>query len=313
MSARLPVKVIFLVSLLTVSGLCGTGLSSSAEAAEIAILKSADIAAYNQAIVGFKASVGATHAFTNYDMQGDVAVGRKLARKIRASDAALVFAVGLKAALAAKLEIVDMPVIYCMVLAPEKYDLKAPNLAGIALEVPVERQLSMIRSVLPKARKLGILYDPEKTGSFVEEVKRPTRERGFELNEGLVRSEKEVPAALRALLPKIEALWLVPDNTVLTEESLGFLLGTALDASIPTIGFSSEFVRGGALLALFVSYQDVGRQAGQLAARILGGQASLAPGILAPERVRLAINQKTAKFLGVTIPPDILTSADEVY
>ena len=302
-----------LIFLLTGAGLCGTGLSSSTHAAEIAILKSADIAAYNQAIAGFKAAAGATHSFTDYDMQGDVALGRKLARKIRASDAALVFAVGLKAALAAKVEIVDVPVLYSMVLAPEKYDLKASNLAGIALEVPVDRQLSMIRSVLPKARKLGVLYDPEKTGSFVEEAKRLTRVRGFELVEGPVRSEKEVPAALRALLPKIEALWLVPDSTVLTEESMGFLLGTALDATIPTIGFSSEFVRSGALLGLFVSYQDVGRQAGQLAARILGGQASLAPGLLPPERVRLAINQKTAKFLNITIPPDILTSADEVY
>ena len=59
---------------------------------------------------------------TEYDLQGDVARGQKLARKVRASDAAVVVAVGLKAALVAKLEIVDVPVIFCMVLDPARYD-----------------------------------------------------------------------------------------------------------------------------------------------------------------------------------------------
>src|SRR5918996_2489745 len=80
-------------------------LQDPAVASEIAILKSADIAAYTQAVAGIRADVSdTTTTITEYDMQGDVGRGRKLARKIRASEASLVIAVGLKAALVAKLE-----------------------------------------------------------------------------------------------------------------------------------------------------------------------------------------------------------------
>src|SRR5438067_11793822 len=97
-------------------------------AAEIAILKSGDIVAYNQAIDGFKTVISSSSAtLTEYDMQGDVARGRKLARKIRASNAEVVVAVGLKAALVAKLEIVDIPVIFCLVLDPIRNGLTATN------------------------------------------------------------------------------------------------------------------------------------------------------------------------------------------
>jgi putative ABC transport system substrate-binding protein len=63
---------------------------------EIAILKSSDIAAYNQAVSGLQAELGDTATLTVYDLEGDVTRGKKLARKIRASDAVLVIAVGLK-------------------------------------------------------------------------------------------------------------------------------------------------------------------------------------------------------------------------
>ena len=72
-------------------------------AAEIAILKSSTISAYDQAITGFKSTAPSGIIYSEYDLQGDLEQGRKLARKIRASDASLVVAVGLKAAVAAKL------------------------------------------------------------------------------------------------------------------------------------------------------------------------------------------------------------------
>jgi ABC-type uncharacterized transport system substrate-binding protein len=282
-------------------------------AAEIVILKSADLAAYNQAVAGFKATMPPSTTFTEYDMQGDVARGQKLARKIRASDATLLLAVGVKAALVAKLEIVDIPVIYCMVLDPAKHDLRAPNMTGIRLDVPVERQFRTMRSVLPPVKKIGVLYDPEKTGDLVEEAHLMARAVGFEMMARAVHAGKDVPAALRALLPQIEALWLVPDSTVLTEDSLPFVMGTALDTNVPVIGFSSELVRSGALVGLSVNYEDVGRQASVLARKILSEPARSFTAMLPPERLRLSLNLKTARFLGIVIPPEVVSNADELY
>jgi len=284
-----------------------------AGAAEVAILKSADLAAYNQAVAGFKATMPPSTTFVEYDMQGDVARGQKLARKIRDSDATLLLAVGVKAALVAKQEIVDIPVIFCMALDPAKHDLKAPNMTGIRLEVPIERQFRTMRSVLPSMKRIGVLYDPEKTGHLVEEARLLAKSMGLELVVKQVNTEKEVPPALRALLSQVEALWLVPDSTVLTEDSLKFVLGTALDFNVPVIGFSSELVRSGALVGLSVSYEDVGRQAGLLAKKILSDQTQPLTTTFPPERLRLALNLKTARFLGIVIPPEVVDNADELY
>ena len=301
----------FLLGSLLAFGLSMTGLPALAH--DVAVLQSADIAAYNQAITGLRAELSASTSVTEYDMQGDVARGRKLARKIRASETSLVVAVGLKAALVAKLEIVDVPVLYCMVLDPEKYDLRAANMTGIGLQIPFERQLLAMRAILPRVKQIGVVYDPEKTGPLVEEARRVSKGSDLELVERQVSSEKEVPSAVRSLIGKIDVLWLMPDSTILTEESLRFVLSTALDRTVPVIGFSSEFVRNGALIGLSVNPEDIGRQAGAMAKKILSGRGAISPAIVPPERVRLAVSLKAAKFLGVTVPPDVISRADEVF
>ena len=280
---------------------------------EIAILKSSDIAAYNQAVVSFQSEIKDSATVTVHDMEGDLARGKKLARKIRASDATLVIAVGLKAALAAKVEIVDVPVIYCMVLDPEKYDLKAPNLTGISLRIPVERQLSTIHALVPKLKRVGVLYDPEKTSPLIDEARRVATRLGLELIEKPIHAEKEVPAATRTLLGSVDGLWLVPDSTVLTEDSIKFILGASLDRNIPVLGFSAEFVRNGALAGLSINPEDVGRQAAIIAKKLLRTSDHSVPVTALPDRIRLAVNLKTAKYLGLTLPPDVMGKADEVY
>ena len=282
-------------------------------AAEIAILKSSDIAAYNQAVTGLHDELGDAATLTIYDLEGDVARGKQLARKIRASEAGLVVAVGLKAALAAKADLAGLPVLYTMVLDPEKYDLRAPHLTGISLRVPIERQLHTIRALVPALKHLGVLYDPEKTAPLVEEARRAASRLGFELVAQPVHTEKELPSAIRTLLSKVEGLWLVPDSTVLTEESIRFVLGTSLDRAVPVIGFSAEFVRNGALASLFVSPHDVGRQAGAIALRMLKTPDRAASMTVLPDRIRLAVNLKTAKYLGLTLSPELVGRADEVY
>jgi putative ABC transport system substrate-binding protein len=211
------------------------------------------------------------------------------------------------------LEILDIPVIFCMVLDPATYDLKASNMTGVTLQIPLDRQFATLHSVLPHRKRIGVLYDPEKTAHLVDEAHRQAQALGLEIVARQVRSEKEVPAVLRALLPQIEALWLMPDSTVLTEDSLSFLLGTALDANVPVIGFSSELVRSGALVGLSVNSEDIGRQAGLLAKEILNGRALPSSAPVSPERLRLVLNLKTARFLGITIPPEVVSGADEVY
>src|SRR5512147_3039716 len=171
--------------LLSLFALC----QAEAMAMDIAILKSSGINAYEQAIEGFKATAPSGTIYTEYDLQGDLEQGRKLARKIRASDTSLVVAVGLKAALAAKLEIVDTPVVYMMILDPLKHYLNASNMTGTLLEIPAERQFKILRSFLPNVRRLGSLSSPGNSSGKFKEASAQASAQGFQLQDFPVESE----------------------------------------------------------------------------------------------------------------------------
>ena len=295
--------------LLGLSTLC---VSESA-AMEIAILQSSDISVYREAIAGLKATgpIGAT--YTEYDAQGDLELGKKLARNLRASNASVVVAVGLKAALAAKVEIVDVPIVYMMVLDPLKHQLTAANMTGTFLEVPLDRQVKIMRTFLPALHRVGILYDPSKNASRMKTAVEQAGILGVQVNGLPIESDKDVPPQLRALLSDAEALWLISDSTVLTNESIQFILESAFARQIPVIGFSPEFTRLGALLSISVNYGDVGRETGLLVKRILDGHGLLPRDPLPIERLKITVNLKTARFLGLTFSKELMSLIDEIY
>ena len=301
-----------MAGLVCLASICVLAVSESA-AMDIAILQSSDIAAYREAIAGFKATGPDGAIYSEYDMQGDLELGKKFARRLRASNTSLVVAVGLKAALAAKVEIVDTPIVYMMILDPLKHQLTAPNMTGTLLEIPVDRQLKIMRMFLPTLHHLGVLYDPSKTSSRVKDAAELAAVLDFQL-EGLpVERDKDVPQQLRTLLSDREALWLIPDSTVLTNESVQFILESALSRHIPVIGFSPEFTRLGALLSISVNYGVVGRETGLLAKRILDGERIFPLHPMPIERVKISVNLNTAKFLGIKFSKELTSLIDETY
>ncbi len=193
-AARAMVGLVVLLALSTFS-------MSESLAMDIAILRSSDIAAYREAIAGLKATGPIGAIYTEYDVQGDLELGKKLARKLRASNASLVVAVGLKAALAAKVEIVDVPIVYMMILDPLKHQLTADNMTGTLLEVPVDRQLKIMRTFLPTLHQLGTLYDPAKTSSRVKDAITAGHQLRLSIK-GAARRERErrAPAIAHAAL-----------------------------------------------------------------------------------------------------------------
>ena len=293
-------------------GFCTLGVSESS-AMDIAILRSSDIAAYREAIAGLRVTGPIGANYTEYDAQGDLETGKKLARKLRASNASLVVAVGLKAALAAKVEIIDIPIVYMMILDPLKHQLTADNMTGTLLEVPVDRQLKIMRMFLPTLHQLGTLYDPVKSSTRVKDAVRQATNSNFQLTGLPVESDKDVPQQLRTLLSEVEAFWLMPDSTVLTNESVRFILESALARQIPVIGFSPEFTRLGALLSMSVDYGEVGRETGLLAKHILDGERLLPLAPVPIEQLKITVNLKTAKFLGITLPNGATSLIDETY
>lgn len=286
--------------------------NAHAAVGEIAILKSSDLKAYNEAIEGFKMTAPGTSIYAEYDLRGDLERGKQLARTVRDSTSSLVIAVGLKAALAAKLEIIDIPILYMMILDPLKHHLAAANMTGVLLEIPMDRQFKVMRTFLPSLRRIGVIYNAEKTAAKLKEAESQASINEFQLHGFPVENEKEVPRQLRSLLSESEALWLIPDSTVLTDQSIRFILESAVAKRVPVVGFSSEFTRLGALLSISIDYGEVGREAGLLAKRILNGeQLPLRP--VSVHRIKITVNQKMARYLDIAIPKEFDSLIDETY
>jgi putative tryptophan/tyrosine transport system substrate-binding protein len=304
---------IWLEAFILIALSCPAPPQATAAGTEIAILKSSDLKAYNDAIEGFKATAPGDATYIEYDLRGDLERGKHLARKIRATNSSVIVAVGLKAALAAKLEIADIPILYMMILDPIKYQLTAANMTGVLLDIPADRQFKVIRTFLPTLHRVGVMYDQDKTATKLKEAESRAATHEFQLRGFPVENEKEVPQQLRSLLSESEALWLIPDSTVLTDESIRFILQSAIAKHLPVIGFSSEFTRLGALLSMSIDYGEVGRETGLLAKRIVNGEQQLPLKPISVQRIRITVNQKTARYLGITIPKELDSLIDETY
>lgn len=300
------------IGLSLVLGVCYLLSAVPVVAQAIAVIKSHDIEPFNQALAGFTAACN--NRITEHDLRGNSKLAKRIIRGIKQAKPKLVLAIGSLAAQAVQEDVQDIPVIFVMVPNPHKYGLTGDNIAGISLDIPAATQFTAYKSLVPTIRTFGVIYDPDKTGTMITQAHTAAGQLGLRLLAVPVTSSKEVPAALRTMLGKIDALWMVPDETVVTPESFKFLLVEAFENNLPFLVVSDIFVEVGALAALSPDYTDLGRQGCQLARAIESGQLhTAAVNVFPPAKVNLAINLKTASKIGLTLPSEIVQSASKVY
>lgn len=273
---------------------------------------------YQVALARLKDSLrrtGFTGGVEELPLRPDGAGEDRLLRAIRARRPALLVTLGSEATAAVTARVKDVPVVFCMVLNPVASgfvpELEQPggNVTGASLDVPLPRQFEAIRSVVPAARRVGVLFNPAETGRVVQEAERVAREAGLTLVARAVRTSGEVPQALAALGQQVDVLWAVADATVFFGGSTEHILRYTLSNGIPFMGLSPAFVQAGALMALAVDYGAVGEQCGAQALQVLAGRAPAVLPVTVPERATLHLNLRTAESIGVKIPSQAMKGA----
>ena len=144
-----------------------TGSACDVWAGGIAVLKSDELPSYNQALEGVQAALLQSAPIVEYVVPEQVADARRIGQTVRASRPNLVIAIGLRAAVAAKLEIPKIPTVFCLVLSPERYGLPASNMVGISMHPSVEYQLASVQSIAPHAKRIGLLHSHATEASFL--------------------------------------------------------------------------------------------------------------------------------------------------
>jgi putative ABC transport system substrate-binding protein len=281
----------------------------------IVILFSAKVDVYREAVRGIENALR-HEIVAEYDMRGDFDRGRRLLAEIQAKENPdLLIAVGVWALELVVQESPDVPVIYTMVLNPPTVVGEAPrNITGASMNVPVESAIRVFRQLGPEIHRVGTVFNPANTGYLIADARRTARAEGLELVAREVRSAGEAVSALDSLHREgIDALWIVPDETVLAPVVVEHMLLSSYRNGIPLLGLSRRHAQMGALLSLSIaSSEDIGRQAGELANQALAGKSVSAIPFTMARMIDLTVNLKTARKLGIEVPQSVIDSAHEV-
>lgn len=290
-------------------------LAKRSEAKTVAILLSAEVPEYMSAVEGFKETIG--HSIVAvYNMEGDLSSGRRFLSELENDlKPDLLLVVGVWALRLAIREELSTRIVFAMVVNPQ-HVIGDPGarITGASMDVPARWVVRLFQQLSPDIRRVGVLFDPENTASLLEQARSALRGGNLQLVSRAIRSAGEAVAAMDTLAKMgIDAVWLLPDETVLTPVVLEHMLLFSLRRQIPLIGLAPRHSEMGALAsASFASSEDIGRQAGELANRALAGEAIAQIPYTTARRVRLTLNLKTAGKLGMKIPEGVIEMADGV-
>jgi len=213
-----------------------------------------------------------------------------------------------------------LPVIYTAVTDPILAELANADgtpvgeVTGTSDKLPVEKQLEMIRAILPEAKKIGIMYSTSEVNSVsaIEEYKAAAPEYGFEIVESGISATADIPLAADSLLEKVDCINNLTDNTVVS--SLPLILDKAAKKNIPVFGSEIEQVRIGCLATVGLDYIDLGKQTGVMAAKVLKGEAKASDmNFEVITEASFYGNNKVAENLGITLPEGLTSSATEMF
>ncbi|MBI2553901.1 MAG: ABC transporter substrate-binding protein, partial [Candidatus Rokubacteria bacterium] len=181
----------------------------------------------------------------------------------------------------------------------------APELAG--------KRLELLKEIVPKLSRVAVLWNPQGTTSPLswKEIQLPARELGVQLHSLEVRSPNDFDKAFEdATRARAGALAIMP-NPVFAG-NLKRIADLAAKHRLPSIFQLREFADAGGLVAYGPDRSDMFRRAATFVDKILKGAKPADLPVEQPTRFELVINLKTAKALGLTIPPSVLIRADEV-
>lgn len=279
------------------------------------IIRSQQIAAYNDAIKGFEEGCKEKNIPIKviYDLKGNTDEAKKIVQAIKGDKLkpSLILAVGVLAATLAKDQFPDIPIIFCMVINHERFNLRGTNITGISSEASLEDQFVILKKIIGLRKNVGVMYDPTKTGKIISEATNVAGKFEINLLKIEVLSEHDVSSALKNNIDKIDALWIVPDGTIITKDSIEDIVKKTSKKRIPTFCTSNAIVKAGALISISPDYVYTGLQAAQMAQTLLNDPTTTSLGIKQPDKLQITLNTQTAKTIGIKLSafksfPDII-------
>lgn len=171
----------------------------------------------------------------------------------------------------------------------------------ILLDQPVARHMGLIRKILPNKNMVSVVLGPE-TRFLKTELASAAKQEGMRIRIETMGYAQRLIDPLNRALEDTDAFIAVADNVVSNRQTVQNLLLTTYRRKVPVIGYSRAYVRAGALAAVYSTPEQIGKQAGELAAELVKGKRWILPSSLYPKYFSVDVNRDVAHSLGIVIP-----------
>jgi len=215
---------------------------------------------------------------------------------------------------------VVIPIVFAVGIDPVGSGLVASlaqpggNVTGLSIQANelAGKRLEFARELVPQLHRLAIMFNVGNAQPVLEmgETQAAARMLGFEVAPLVIQRAEDIAPAFQGLKTRADALYVTVDQLMVANRSS--ILASALDARMPTIFSTRDFVKAGALMSYGPSYTERFGRAADYVDKILRGANPADLPVEQPTKFELVINVTTAKALGLDVPPPLLARADEV-
>jgi putative ABC transport system substrate-binding protein len=251
---------------------------------------------------------------------GQFARLRDYAAEFVRKEVALIIAEGTVGVIAAKQSTRTIPIVFPVASDPIGNKLidglarPGGNVTGLSIQATdlAAKRLELLREVVHGLTRLGIMGNFESPNAIVElkEVEGTARELGLEANAIAIRHAEDIASVFERLKGLVDALYVAPDPFVLSNREK--ISEMAFKLRLPTIFAYRDYVESGGLLSYGPNIKVMFRRAAELVDKVLRGTKAGDIPVEQPTKFELVVNLKTARELGLHIPPTLLARADEV-
>jgi len=241
------------------------------------------------------------HRVAIFNLNGNTVLSADMRKKIESPQLPVVVAIGLHAARAAQ-GLPGKKVIFCQVFNYEQENLVTPSMKGVAATPPVRDLFRAWKTLSPRLLKVGVITGGN-LGSLIDEARTAAAAYRIDLIHVEARSDRETLYAFKQLAPKVQGLWLVPDNRVLSLEVIRDMMTYGMKQGQQMAVFNHELLGLGGLLSAESSYDDI---AEKVLARVKQAQQYAGvPGepVVPLSKANISINKVMAGRLNISIPP----------
>lgn len=246
--------------------------------------------------------VGKNLIFDYQNAQGSMENAQLIAQQFNTKEKNLVVAITTPCAQAAFQTIKEAPVIFSAITDPEGAGLKTKGITGISDMTPIQKQLDLLKRLLPNAKTIGMVYNTGEQNSVVqvELAKTLAEPMGLTIETVGISSTNDLATALDQVLSKSDVFYAHVDNSLASGFSL--LMEKANASNIPVIGSVEDYVLSGALATDGINNYQIGYQTGLMAAKVLSGQSVDDLPIETIDKTELVLSQSAMKKFGITVP-----------